>query len=61
MKVCNLVSYKCLKCSETTTFEIRTNIQQTTIDLWHDMFDAKLCIDCHCEKQIPKLAECLVN
>jgi hypothetical protein len=61
MKVCGLLSYKCLKCSEPVKLEIRLGMTETTLDLWRDMFDAKLCLNCHCNKQVPKLAECLVN
>jgi hypothetical protein len=61
MKVCGLLSYKCFKCSAPVNLEVRTPMQESTVELWRNMFDAKLCLDCHCEKQIPKLAECLVN
>jgi len=61
MKVCGLLSYRCLKCSSPVNLEVHTNMQESTIKLWESMFDSKLCLDCHCEKQIPKLVECLVN
>jgi len=46
-KVCNLVKYNCIKCSETTVLEIRTNMQERTLDLFRDMFVGKLCLSCH--------------
>ena len=61
MKVCNLVSYTCLKCSDPVALEIRTNMQVSTLDLWRDMFDSKLCLDCHCDKRVPLLAKCMVH
>ncbi len=57
----NILTYNCIKCSNRQTMEIRPNMQETTIELYRAMFDTKLCLSCHCEKQIPKLAEVLIQ
>jgi hypothetical protein len=61
MRVCGLLNYRCIKCSSPVQLEIRTNMQETTLRLWRDMFDAKLCLDCHCNNGVHKLVECLIN
>jgi len=61
-KVCNLLKYNCIKCTETAVLEIRTNMQERTLELWRDMFDSKLCLSCHTgtDKSVEGAAENLM-
>lgn len=61
-KVCTLLSYKCIKCSEPVNIEIRSNMQEATIKLWEGMFDGKLCLSCYTgtDKSVEGAAENLL-
>jgi predicted nucleic-acid-binding Zn-ribbon protein len=56
-----ILKYHCLKCGNKTIMELRPGMNAKTFDLFSEMFDAKLCLDCHIDKQVPRMIECLVN
>jgi len=61
MKICGLLNYNCIKCSDKVNLEVHTNMQEATIKLWESMFDSKLCLSCHCgtDKAVEGTAESL--
>jgi len=61
VKICGLLKYHCIKCGAPVNLEVRYGMTEKTIELWESMFDAKLCLDCHSDKAVPELVECLVN
>ena len=61
VRICGLLQYRCLKCGQPVNLEVRHGMTERTLELWELMFDSKLCLDCHSNKVIPELVECLVN
>lgn len=61
VRICGLLKYHCLKCGQSVNLEVRLNMTENTIALWESLFDAKLCLDCHTDRAVPELVECLVN
>ena len=61
VKICGLLKYHCLKCGQSVNLEVRLNMTENTIALWESLFDAKLCLDCHTDRAVLELVECLVN
>lgn len=56
-----VLKYHCLKCGKVVRLVMVPAMQENTQIIFENMFDSKLCIDCHTEKRIPELVECLVN
>jgi hypothetical protein len=56
-----VLQYHCFKCGKHQVLELRPIMSDSTSKLFADMFDAKLCLDCHCNKRVPELVECLTN
>jgi hypothetical protein len=56
-----ILKYNCLKCGKPIQLVLSPIIQPRTLEVFGDMFDAKLCLDCHCNKRVPELVECLMN
>ena len=56
-----MIKYHCLKCGQSVNLEVRLNMTENTIALWESLFDAKLCLDCHTDRAVLELVECLVN
>ena len=56
-----VLNYRCLKCGKSVQLAMIPTMQENTQILFENMFDSKLCIDCHCNKRIPELVTCLIN
>jgi hypothetical protein len=60
-KITGVIKYDCIKCTKPVALHVIPSIQENTVELFRSMFDSKLCMDCHCDKKVPELAECLVH
>ena len=55
------IKYHCLKCTKSVTLTYIPCIQSNTDRLFGNMLNAKLCLDCHTDRAVLELVECLVN
>jgi len=60
-KITGVIKYDCIKCTKPVLLHVIPAMQENTEELFRSMFDAKLCIGCHCDSKIPALVECLVH
>ena len=53
--------YDCCECGETKSLIITGDMMEGTADLFNKLIFNEICLDCHTNKAVPKLVECLVN
>ena len=54
------IDYDCIKCGKPVAIAINSAVVMTN-HLFQDMASGQLCLDCHCDAVVPKLAEVMLS
>ena len=53
--------YDCCECGETKSLIITGDMMEGTADLFNKLIFNEICLDCHTDRAVLELVECLVN
>lgn len=54
------IDYTCIKCSSPVAVTINYNDSPMN-EVFKSMAEDRLCLDCHCDKVVPKLVEVILQ
>lgn len=54
------IDFICIKCSRPESLSINHNDSKMN-QVFLEMVDSRLCLDCHCDKKVPEMVEVLLS
>lgn len=55
------IQYNCIKCLTPVELEFTPFMSEKTVECFKNMAHAQLCLDCHVDKKVPEIVECLLH